>query len=190
MAQKFALIPHETYQRLANRTLQPDNGPLSCPINENKPDIHIYGHQPEENADFLELAELMPKNLRAKAKLLMHYLQGAIQLDAQSRVVFQTETADGTSEEQIGSHILDLIKYFVSPSITFGHEAAALRPIDAPKFAQLLSSIGIPQTALGKGKRIDLIASMDKPLIMSSRKKRKAPIRRRSRPIYRKRNRR
>lgn len=82
-----------------------------------------------------DLAEFLPKSYRGRAKILLHYLHGHIRLNEQQRVVYPND--------QVGSHILDLVKYFVSP---FPSD----RPLDAPKFTKLMTQAGVPSSALAK----------------------------------------
>ena len=78
------------------------------------------------------LAELLPKRLQNKAKILLHYLDGNVQVNDKQRIVY--------SDGSVGSHVLDMVRYFVSPFVK-------QRPLDAPQFETLLKALGVPDSA-------------------------------------------
>lgn len=86
------------------------------------------------------IIDLLPKGYRNKAKLLMHYIPD-IKLNNQGRVVY----ADGS----LGSSLYDLVRYFVSSA-----QMSSARPLDAPKFAMILTKAAVPQSALGSGRSL------------------------------------
>ena len=173
MAQNFVLVPFDNYQRLMSRSSssqRTETPNLGQTQRTQQPEIHVLGAQPEADDLLSTVADLMPKHLRAKAKLLMHYVNGHIQIDDQNRVVYAIQLPDGTTYDQTGSsHFLDLVKYFVSPSSHFGQrELSVPRPVDAPRFAQVLLGLGVPCACLGTGKRLEEISSieeMSKPML-------------------------
>lgn len=83
-----------------------------------------------------EMADLLPKSYRSRARMLLNYLDGHIKLNEQHRVIYPPNN-------QLGSHILDLVKYYVS---TFPTD----RPLDAPKFSKLMAKAGVPNSAIAK----------------------------------------
>ena len=153
MAAKYALLAYDTYQRLMSRK---ELSTMTEP--PDKPNFHIYGlEESSEDPILSTLIDLLPRTLRGKGKVLMHYIHGKILLDEHSRVIYTVEMSDGSTSEETGSHILDLVKYAISPGIQFGNveQASSSRPIDWPRFQQLLHVIGVPQSSLGKGKRLE-----------------------------------
>jgi len=81
------------------------------------------------------LVELLPKQYRAKANALMHYIDGKVSLDENQRYVHD----DGT----VASHLIDLIRYYVTPTTI-----KLPRPLDAVEFGLLLKSIDVPDFAI------------------------------------------
>ena len=106
MAQKFAFMPE-------SQASQPDQ----LPEKSSEPNL--------EN-----LPELLPKNMRGKARILVHYLNG-INVNNMQRIVYN----DGV----VGSHVLDLIRYTVSP---FSNN----RPLDWPDFKKILEQCNVPDS--------------------------------------------
>jgi hypothetical protein len=109
-------------------------------------DVRVFGVAgsagPMEN-----VVELLPKNLRQKARMLMYHLRGKINLDSQGRLLY-------AGSNQPGSHYLDMIKFLVTaknPAIG----RSLNRPIDLPQFLTLMREVGIPQSCLGKGRTIE-----------------------------------
>lgn len=123
MAKRMALVP-ESWLRQMN---------FNEGESKARPTISVV--EPPPKTQLIDLAELLPKNCRHKAKMLLHYLEGHVQLNDQQRVVY----ANG----QLGSHIVDLVKYFVASYHTD-------RPIDAPKFQKLMIRAGVPNDAIAK----------------------------------------
>jgi hypothetical protein len=123
MARKFALVPESW---LNARQVENEKSPNHISISE------VTGPQ-----SFAQMAELLPKNLRNRAKILLHYLEGKVTLNEHERVQYN----DGA----IGSHLLDIVRYYVSP-------LSKARPLDAPQFEQLITNIGVPSSALAPGK--------------------------------------
>jgi hypothetical protein len=127
MAQKYRLVPMNNL----TQTTQP--------INHTSSDIAVdpLNHADEETGRYQEIVDLLPKNLRRKAKILLHYLKNQLRLDDNSRIIY----ADGGQ----GSHLLDLVKYYTTP-----RSVKLSRPVDAVKFGLLLKQIGVPDAALGR----------------------------------------
>lgn len=88
------------------------------------------------SSEFEEIITLFPKNYRNRAKSLIHYLKNHIELK-NGRVIY--------SDGSIGSHLLDLIKYYVFPSAL-----KVPRPIDAAKFGILLKQLDVPNSVVGR----------------------------------------
>jgi len=157
MARPFALIPDDQYQRLLGKGAPSASGggaggvgamDDSRPMDVG-PDLRVYGLDRTGDDMLSTLAELLPRNLRSKARLLLHHLNGKVALDADSRVVYET---DGGMK--VGSHLLDLVRSLVSPAGTFEVQ----RPVDLPQFASAILGI-VPQSALGTGKYLAAIAT-------------------------------
>ena len=122
MARRFALVPESWLS-----TLQ--NGETKKTTN--------HGGVNFENVDGTKnnlgnLVDLLPKNLQNRARMLLHYIENVNVNDAQ-RIVY--------SDGSVGSHIVDLIRYAVSPFVK-------TRPIDWPQFSALLESNNVPVSAL------------------------------------------
>ena len=82
-----------------------------------------------------DMVEILPKNLRNKARVLLHYIEGKVTLNAHERIVY----GDG----HVGSYLLDIVRYYVSPLVK-------TRPLDAPRFEKLMLEIGVPTSAIGR----------------------------------------
>jgi len=161
MARSFALIPDDQYQRLLGKGAPRDDGAggvggsggggsaMDDSVSVG-PELRVYGLDRTGDDMLSTLAELLPRNLRSKARLLLHHLNGKVALDADSRVVYET---DGGGKK-VGSHLLDLVRSLVSPAGTFDVQ----RPVDLPQFASAILGI-VPQSALGAGKYLAAIAS-------------------------------
>lgn len=185
MASKFALVPWDDYKRLSSRRV----GTSALPQEPDSQGIHIYGLEPQNNEDSLlmSVVDLLPRQLRSKGRLLLHYMAGKITLDDQSRIIYTVGDPGGSAHEEIGSHILDLVRFTVSPSSHFGNpdEPSANRPRDYDKFQSLIAQIGgIPSAAFGKGKNIPALG--DAPQNTPPQRKRSA-VRRPSRKVVRRR---
>ena len=90
----------------------------------------------EKQAKFSDLPELLPKNMRSKARVLVHYLEnGGVAVNDMQRIVYD----DG----EVGSHMLDLLRYGLS-------RFSKSRPLDWPKFQELLNKLGAPKSAVVK----------------------------------------
>jgi len=172
MARPFALIPDDQYQRLLSGGQggsasggRGSSGGRAGRSNDDTKDVamevdgslgggghelRVYGLDRTDDDMLATLAELLPKNLRSKARVLLHHLNGKVALDADNRVVY--ESSDGG--KQVGSHLLDLVRSLVSPTGTFD----AQRPVDLPQFASAILGM-VPQSALGAGKNLSEIAS-------------------------------
>lgn len=126
MAKKMALVPESW---LSTR--------LNSEGNQTNPQAQIViADTGEESYDKVSgLADLLPKHLRNKARMLLHYLNSQLKLDNQQRVIY----GDGS----VGSHIIDLVRYNISPFVK-------ARPLDAPKFAKLMQTAGVPNAAIAK----------------------------------------
>lgn len=124
MAKRMALVP-ESWLRQIHTAAEPASSKQSISIVE-----------PEPQKGLLEMADLLPKSYRSRARILLHYMEGHVKLNEQQRVIYPPNG-------QLGSHILDLVKYFVS---TFPTD----RPLDAPKFSKLMVRAGVPNSAIAK----------------------------------------
>ncbi len=155
MARSFALIPDDQYQRLLGKGAPSASGGVGSGMDDHaavggvSPELRVYCLDRTGDDMLSTLAELLPRNLRSKARLLLHHLNGKVALDADSRVVYET---DGGMK--VGSHLLDLVRSLVSPAGTFDVQ----RPVDLPAFASAIIGI-VPQSALGAGKYLAAIAA-------------------------------
>ena len=89
-----------------------------------------------EKDDLLNLAKMLPKRYQTKATALLRILDGKLNLDANNHVIY---------EDELGSHLIDLIRYFVTPTYV-----SVTRPFDAYKFGQLLNCYGVPMSAVAR----------------------------------------
>ena len=125
MARRYALVP-ESWLGTLNKETGQEN------IQQNKPLVNLH-EQVEENK-LVQLAELLPKNMRSRARIVLHYLEnGNVTVNELQRIVYQNGA--------VGSHIIDLTRYAVSPFMK-------TRPIDWPQFHALLQNLGVPTSAL------------------------------------------
>ncbi len=171
MARPFALIPDDQYQRLLSGGQggaagggrgsgggragdAKDIGRVDAMEVDGGHELRVYGLDRTEDDMLATLAELLPKNLRSKARVLLHHLNGKVALNPDNRVVYEAD--DGV--KQTGSHLLDLVRSLVSPVGTFD----AQRPVDLPQFASAIIGT-VPQSALGAGKNLSEIASDHHP---------------------------
>ena len=92
--------------------------------------------------------------------MLIHYLRGNVTIDDNQRVVYP----DGTT----GSHILDLIRYYVYPSTL-----KLSRPLDAIEFGMLLKGIGVPTASIGR----DLVLNREPHEVITQHTAKRAPKR-------------
>ena len=102
------------------------------------PDSGVEGAEnsfAEKAMNFSTLVELLPKNLRNKARILVHYLENKITLNEHQRIVYENG--------EVGSYLLDMIRYYVSPLVK-------QRPVDAPDFESVLKNLGVPSSALAR----------------------------------------
>lgn len=90
------------------------------------------------------IPDLLPKCYRAKAKIIVHYLRAKITLDENQRIVYP--------DKSVGSHILTLLRYFVSPFVKE-------RPLDAPKFRKLMKEVGVPDYVYAKENKNNAISN-------------------------------
>lgn len=126
MAKKMALVPESWLSaRLSSEGKKTDP----------QPQIVIADVADEPQNKLMELSNLLPKRLQNKARMLLHYLNGHVKLNEQQRIVY--------SNGSVGSHIIDLVRYNISPFVKG-------RPIDAPLFDRLMKSAGVPDAALIK----------------------------------------
>ena len=124
MAKRMALVPESWLRQ------QPFNNERAGSSSS----MHVSVVEPKKETELSDLAQFLPKSYRGRARILLHYLQGHIKLNEQQRVLYPPN-------DQLGSHLLDLVKYYVA---TFPTD----RPKDAPKFAKLMTSAGVPTSAI------------------------------------------
>lgn len=128
MAKRMALVP-ESWLKVS----QPQQ---EHTVQSIAPSITVVEPPQAKQDPLADLAQLLPKSYRSRARILLHYLEGHLKLNSQQRVLYPPN-------DQPGSHILDLVKYYVSTWHTD-------RPLDAPKFAKLMTQAGVPTSAIAK----------------------------------------
>lgn len=136
MAQKYTLVPtgwtHQAHQPQQNIESSP-----AIITEENTLPRESDQRREKGSSEMIKMVELFPKNIRNKAKLLLQFVEPRIKTDSDDRVIYD----DG----QIGSHLLDLIRFFVLPTTM-----NVSRPIDASKFGIWLKIKGVPNSAVGR----------------------------------------
>jgi hypothetical protein len=134
MANRYALVPdswlQQHHQESKSGVVKPEAPQV--PVQSEPP--HVSLHAKVSQSNFSDLPSLLPKNMRSKARVLVHYLEnGGVVINDMQRIVYD----DGS----VGSHILDLIRYAVS-------RFSKSRPLDWPKFQELLGKLGAPTSAI------------------------------------------
>ena len=90
----------------------------------------------DESEDVKEdILSLFPKRFKQRAAVVLQYTMKFAKLDENHRIIH----TDGS----IGSHIVDLIKYFIYPPAM-----NVERPLDALDFAIKLKEHGIPESSI------------------------------------------
>ena len=130
MAKKYALVPESwLQQQQQNIPRSLDNTPKQTPA----PQVSISGNF-ESESNLKEIATLLPKNMQGRARMLLHYLENAnVRVNELQRIVY--------SDCSIGSHIINLVRYAISPFMKS-------RPLDWPRFKELCESAGTPGSIL------------------------------------------
>jgi len=121
MAKRFVLVPESFVRKLQ-----------TGPSDEDK------------KTEFMALADVLPKSLKNRARLLLSHLYGKVELSENNQVIYPDT---GKS----GSHLLDLARYFLT-----GKQFSSLRPVDTPQFAQLLLDLSTPKSSLAKSPEDEL----------------------------------
>ncbi len=93
-------------------------------------------------AHLARLANLMPMDRRTKALRIFSRLQGTLKLDDQNRVLYPPNDVPG-------SNVYDLVSFFLTPA-----NIPRPRPVDAPRFGQLLLRQKVPLSLIGKGRYV------------------------------------
>ena len=79
-----------------------------------------------------DLSIMLPKTYRNKGAALLTAIEDKVNLDERCRVIYNDE---------MGSHIVDLVRYCVAPK-----QLKVSRPADAKKFYSLLEDVGVPKS--------------------------------------------
>lgn len=170
MADRFMLIPERVYERLsvaeqklaqlgdendnmcASDVASAENAGANA--NRQIQILHMQDAPPASNNKTREMDEridevvsLLPKNYRSKSRLIMYALRPHLHLEPSNQVRFD----DG----DVGDSLIDYLRYFTSPSYMNGYE-----PVMVQKFAQLMLTAAVPQSAMGPGRMLSRIASM------------------------------
>lgn len=112
MARKFVLVSESRFKELQTPATIETSPAGGATIIEEK----------TENYD--TIIELMPKQLRHRSRVLLHYIRPNI--NPEGRIIYPDET--------IGSHAYTLLKYYLTDLPT-----KQKRPVDAKKFEELLA---------------------------------------------------
>jgi hypothetical protein len=115
MAQKYALIPMKTLEKIKEK--------------------HANISSDDSEDVKKDILSLFPNRFKQRAAVVLQYAMRFAELDENHRIIH----ADGS----IGSHIVDLIKYFIYPPVM-----NVERPLDALDFAIKLKEHGIPESSI------------------------------------------
>ncbi len=114
MASKFAVIPESYFKRLQSK-----NGPTKSTEEEEEessgPAEFLEEGQATNNtvnSDLIELVKVFPKPLASKAKLFLHSLQGHINLDNLNRVIYDPDSAPGSSLLGENKHFFNIYYFY------------------------------------------------------------------------------
>jgi len=131
MAKRYALVPESWLQQQnVAPTLQNSQTPNPTPSNVS------LASPPEKQQSLADIEKILPRNLQSRARMILHYLDSAnVHVNDMQRIVY--------SDGSVGSHIVDLVRYAISPFLK-------TRPIDWPRFKTLLESIGTPDSIMVK----------------------------------------
>ncbi len=125
MAKRYALVPESWLSTLqAPQSLEAETKQVSTILKE-----------PEKSkSSLVHFAELLPKNLRSRARMILQYLEnGNVTVNDVQRIVYDNGV--------VGSHILDLTRYAVSPFMK-------TRPLGWLQFHALLENLNVPSSAI------------------------------------------
>ncbi len=126
MAKRYALVPESWLSNL--------HGPNQKQEAETSQNSTVATNFLPKKSSLIHFAELLPKNLRNRARMVLQYLEnGNATVNDVQRVVYD----DGN----VGSHIVDLTRYAISPFMK-------TRPVDWPQFRNLLEKLNIPSSAI------------------------------------------
>ena len=130
MARRYALVPESWLGKLnGGAKLETDSENTQSKRSE----VKMFSDEKKEQK-LVHLADLLPKNMRSRARMLLHYVEnGNVTVNDVQRIVYENGT--------VGSHILDLTRYAISPFVK-------TRPLDWPQFMDLLERLGVPSSAL------------------------------------------
>ena len=149
MAKRFALVP-ESWLEARNEQV---NAPKTANLSDISPKTNgnlsnLTETMPKTKTNLGNMAELLPKNLKTRGRVVFHYLEnGNVNVNDVQRIVY--------SDGAVGSHVLDLIRYAISPFVK-------TRPLDWPQFRKLLESLGVPESALANKNNNDLLSQWKK----------------------------
>lgn len=96
----------------------------------------------EEVRDMSALAEMLPKSYQSRGKALLKLLKGKVQLDSRDHVVYENG--------EKGSHIVDLVRYFVTPK-----HLKVTRPFDSNLFYSILIDLGTPTSLMARANTVN-----------------------------------
>ncbi len=162
MAKKMLLISpgvFERYKTLAETGTNPPEAVQGNKIDDTlKPETKIDIINPTPNvtehtvsADLLKFAEILPKNMRSRARILLSSLEGKIKLEEGSNRVTYDDN------ESVGSHIIDHLRYVLSPL-----KMKSPRPLDSEMFYKLLQKTGVPESVFSRN--VESNDKMDVPI--------------------------
>jgi hypothetical protein len=128
MAKRYILLPDSAFQSLIAKRR---DEPVEIP----PPKLEVVQYQDSRGNEFSSIIDLLPKNIKSKASLLLSSVKHDLNLDGQNRVLFGTT---------VGQHLYDYLKFFC----TSAHFSPPM-PRYTSKFAEIMIRNSVPQGALG-----------------------------------------
>lgn len=139
MAKRYALVPEAWLKQKASSSNHIDERAQVKHPSVFDSSTELGQQQPlnpltKNVSEIEQLLTMIPKTYRHKAEIFLRCVLKNISLDGQQRVIYD-EKVDG--ETVVGSNIIDIIRYFVSPY-------PSERPLDAPRFRNVIEKSGVP----------------------------------------------
>jgi translation initiation factor 2 beta subunit (eIF-2beta)/eIF-5 len=143
MARKMAPVPESWLHRNF------DAEPSKEPDQNDKTTVEVFEPKDQDATQLERVSDVLPKCFRSRARIILNYLEGRIHLNGSQRVVYENSVT--------GSHIVDLLRYFLSAFVK-------QRPKDAPMFEKLMKKAGVPDSVYVQRGGARNIAANRKPL--------------------------
>lgn len=102
-----------------------------------------------QQSDLQDIVNLLPKQIRSRAKVLLHSLKGKVVLDTDGANGFKLW--NGKERVPFESNLIDLMRYALLPS---NIKTAVTQ--ETGKFMHVLQELNIPKSIIGAGKSINL----------------------------------